>query len=231
MLLAAVGLYGVLAYSTEQRTREIGVRLALGAHRWSVASLVLKEMALIAAIAVIVALPSVVATGRLFGSQLYGITAYDPLALTAALALTVIAASLAAALPRAPRGICRTHASPANRIGEIQMIAQDLRYAIRQLRKSAGFTVTAILTLALGIGATTAIFTVVYATLLAPMPYPDPDQLVMVWSKIQGDRNGIAAQDFLDWKNQNTVFQDLNAFTGGSFNLATKEQPEYIRAR
>ena len=99
MLLAGVGLYGVLAYATEQRTREIGVRLALGAHRWSVASLVLKEMALTAAIAVIVALPSVVGLGRLIGSQLYGITAYDPLALTAALALTVIAASLAAALP------------------------------------------------------------------------------------------------------------------------------------
>jgi putative ABC transport system permease protein len=111
------------------------------------------------------------------------------------------------------------------------MIAQDLRYAIRQLRKSTGFTVTAILTLALGIGATTAIFTVVYATLLAPMPYPQPDQLVMVWSKIQGGRNGIAAQDFVDWKKQNTVFQDINAFTGGAFNLATKEQPEYLQGQ
>jgi predicted permease len=99
MLLAGVGLYGVLAYATEQRTREIGVRLALGARRWSVASLVLKEMALIAAIAVVVALPSVVGLGRLIGSQLYGITAYDPLALAAALALTLISASLAAALP------------------------------------------------------------------------------------------------------------------------------------
>lgn len=108
---------------------------------------------------------------------------------------------------------------------------QKLRYAIRQLRKSPGFTLTAVLTLALGIGATTAIFTVVYATLLAPMPYPQPDQLVMVWSKIQGDRNSIAAQDFADWKSQNTVFQDINAFTGGSFNLATKEQPEYLQGQ
>jgi predicted permease len=111
------------------------------------------------------------------------------------------------------------------------MIAQDLRYSIRQLRKSMGFTITAILTLALGIGATTAIFTVVYATLLAPMPYPNPDQLVMVWSKIQGDRNSIAAQDFVDWKNHNKVFQDINAFSGGSFNLATKDQPEYLQGQ
>ena len=111
------------------------------------------------------------------------------------------------------------------------MIARDIRYSFRQLRKSTGFTVTAILTLALGIGATTAIFTVVFATLLAPMPYPQPDQLVMVWSKIQGNRNSTAAQDFVDWKKQNTVFQDINAFTGGSFNLATKEQPEYIQGQ
>ena len=53
----------------------------------------------------------------------------------------------------------------------------------------------------------------------------------MVWSKIQGDRNGIAAQDYLDWKNQSTVFQDLNAWSGGSFNLATKDQPEYLEGQ
>ena len=113
----------------------------------------------------------------------------------------------------------------------MQTLLQDIRYALRTLRKEPGFTIVAILTLALGIGANTAIFTVVYSTLLAPMPYPKPDQLVMVWSKIQGDRNGIAAQDFVDWKNRNTVFQDINAFTGGSFNLATKDQPEYVEGQ
>jgi len=110
-------------------------------------------------------------------------------------------------------------------------VLRNLSYALRQLLKSPVFAITAALTLALGIGANTAIFTVVYATLMAPMPYPQPDQLVMVWSKIQGDRNGIAAQDFVDWKNQNTVFQDLNAWTGGSFNLATKDQPEYVEGQ
>ena len=108
---------------------------------------------------------------------------------------------------------------------------RDLRYALRQLRKAPVFTLTAVLTLALGIGANTAIFTAVYATLLAPIPYPEPDQLVMVWSKIQGFHNGIAAQDFVDWKNQSKSFQDLNAFTGGSFNLATKDQPEYVEGQ
>src|SRR5579863_1711750 len=113
----------------------------------------------------------------------------------------------------------------------MQSILGNLQFTMRQLRKSPVFTGTAILTLALGIGANTAIFTVVYATLLAPMPYPQPDQLVMVWSKIQGDRNVIAAQDFVDWKNQSKSFQDLNAWTGGNFNLATKDEPEYVEGQ
>ena len=107
----------------------------------------------------------------------------------------------------------------------------NLRYALRQLRKSPGFTTTALLTLALGIGANTAIFTVVYATLLAPLPYPEPDQLVMVWSKVQGFHNGVSAGDFDDWRKQSTAFQALNAWTGGSFNLATKDKPEYVQGR
>jgi putative ABC transport system permease protein len=107
-------------------------------------------------------------------------------------------------------------------------LLRNLRYALRQLRKSPGFTLTAVITLALGIGANTAIFTVVYGTLLAPMPYPQPDQLVMVWSKIQDNRNSIAAADFEDWKRQNTCFQDLNAWSGSSFNLATNDQPEFV---
>ena len=113
----------------------------------------------------------------------------------------------------------------------MQWIMQNIRYALRQLRKSPVFTLTAVLTIALGIGANTAIFTVVYATLLAPMPYPEPDQLVIVWSKIQGFHNSIAAQDFLDWKNQNKTFQDLNAWSGDSVNLATKDQPEFVESQ
>ena len=99
LILAAVGLYGVLAYSTEQRTREIGVRLALGAPRSSIVVTVLREMALIAAIATVVALPSVVFLARLFRSQLYGVSVYDPLTLAASTALIIFTVLLAAALP------------------------------------------------------------------------------------------------------------------------------------
>lgn len=99
MLLAAVGLYGVLAYSTEQRTREIGVRLALGAQRGGVVVLVVREMAIIAAIATLVALPSVVALARLFRTLLYGVATFDPITLAGAVALTAVMVALASALP------------------------------------------------------------------------------------------------------------------------------------
>src|SRR5580698_1065790 len=113
----------------------------------------------------------------------------------------------------------------------MQTLLQNLRFSLRMLWKSPGLTLTILLTLALGIGANTAIFTVDYATLLAPLPYPEPNQLVMVWSKIQTYHNGVAAGDFTDWKNQAKVFQDLCAWTGQSFNIATPDQPEYISAR
>jgi putative ABC transport system permease protein len=111
----------------------------------------------------------------------------------------------------------------------MQSLLQNLRFSLRMLWKSPGLTLTVLVTLALGIGANTAIFTVDYATLLAPLPYPQPNQLVMVWSKIQTFHNGVSAGDFTDWKQQSTVFQDLDAWTGGAFNIATKDQPEFIQ--
>ena len=108
---------------------------------------------------------------------------------------------------------------------------QNIRYSFRLMLKNPGFTVVAIITLALGIGANTAIFSVIYASLLAPMPYPDADRLVMVWSKIAQGRNGVSAGDYLDWKRQNTTFEDMEAWSGNQFNLATPEAPEMVQAR
>ena len=108
---------------------------------------------------------------------------------------------------------------------------RDIRFGFRLLIKNPGFTSIAILALALGIGANTAIYSIVYATLLAPLPYHDPNQLVMVWSKIQGNKNGVAAGDYLDWRNQSTVFQGLAAWTGTSVNLATASRPEQVQAQ
>jgi hypothetical protein len=107
------------------------------------------------------------------------------------------------------------------------ILRQDLTFSLRTLIKNLGFTVTAVLTLALGIGATTAIFSVVYAV-FEPMPYPKPAQLVMIWSKVQGERTSVSPGDYFEWKQRNISFQEINAWGGGSFNVATSERPEQI---
>jgi putative ABC transport system permease protein len=105
---------------------------------------------------------------------------------------------------------------------------QDLRYGIRMLRKNLGFTLIAVLALGLGIGSTTAIFSVVYATLFEPMPFANPDQLVIVWSRINGGRNVVSAADYLEWKRRSKSFQYLGASSGGAFNLSGTDRPEQI---
>ncbi len=106
-------------------------------------------------------------------------------------------------------------------------LKQNISFAIRTLFKNKGFTITAVLTLALGIGATTAIFSVVYAV-FEPMPYPNPDQLVMVWSRGRGGRNSVASGDFIEWQRRSTSFQGIGAWTGASFNVATDDRPEQV---
>jgi putative ABC transport system permease protein len=98
-ILAAVGLYGVLAYSTQNRTREIGVRLALGAPRHTLVALVVREMAWIAGIAAVVAVPATVGLAHFFRSQLYGVSTWDPVTMVLALLLTALMVALASALP------------------------------------------------------------------------------------------------------------------------------------
>jgi putative ABC transport system permease protein len=107
---------------------------------------------------------------------------------------------------------------------------RDLLFGLRLLWKNPGFTAVAVLALALGIGANTAIFSVVYATLLAPLPYNQPDRIVMVWSKVQGSRNGVSAGDFLDWQRQNTVFDSIAAWTGSQMSLSSSAHPEQVNA-
>src|SRR5882724_11710832 len=110
-----------------------------------------------------------------------------------------------------------------------ETLSQNLVYSVRTLRRNTGFTVTAVLTLALGIGATTAMFSVVYAV-FEPMPYPKPDQLVIVWSRVRGGRNSVSAGDYLDWTRRSASFQGMGAWSGASFNVATDDRPEQVAA-
>src|SRR5262245_46304862 len=104
---------------------------------------------------------------------------------------------------------------------------QNVSFGLRTLFKSKGFAITAVLTLALGIGATTAIFSVVYAV-FEPMPYPNPDQLVMVWAKTPTGRNSVPSADFLEWRRRSNSFESMNAWDGASFNVATDDRPQQI---
>lgn len=112
-------------------------------------------------------------------------------------------------------------------------LLRDVRYGIRSLIKQPAFTVIAVLTLALAIGANTAIFSLVNAVLLRALPFPDPDRLVMIWedASFAGfPRNTPAPANYADWKTQNQGFADMAAFVERSYNLTGDGDPEKIEA-
>jgi predicted permease len=111
---------------------------------------------------------------------------------------------------------------------------QDLRYGIRMLAKNPGFTIVAVAALALGIGANTAIFSVVNSVLLRPLPFKDPNQLVMVWedaTHLDFPKNTPSPANFLDWQRQNSVFAGMAAMAPASFNLTGTGEPERLDGR
>src|SRR4029434_4920082 len=95
------------------------------------------------------------------------------------------------------------------------MLWDDVRFALRSYRKNLGFALVAVSTIALGLGANTAIFSFLDGVLLKPLAYPEPERLVQVWEKPPGgQRNGISALNFQDWQEQNTSFTAIGASTG-----------------
>lgn len=114
----------------------------------------------------------------------------------------------------------------------VERLMQDLRYGIRMLLKSPGFTAVAILTLALGIGANTALFSVVNGVLLKPLPYPDPEQLVSLdEGKPNFDTGSISFPNFRDWQKENRTFSGMAISRGYSFNLTGQGEAEQLRGR
>ncbi len=110
-------------------------------------------------------------------------------------------------------------------------LAQDLRYGARMFLKAPGFSAVAILTLALGIGANSAIFSFVDATLLKPLPYANPERIVQIWEKPpSGGNNVVSALNFLDWQSQTTAFETMVASSGGSMTLTGQGEPTMLRA-
>jgi putative ABC transport system permease protein len=116
----------------------------------------------------------------------------------------------------------------------MEIFWQDLRFGVRQLLSKPGFTTIAILSLALGIGANTAIFSLVDAVLLRPLPFHEPERLVMVWedaTQVGFPRNTPAPANYADWKAQNQVFEDMAAIQGGSYALTDEGEPEKVESQ
>ena len=113
----------------------------------------------------------------------------------------------------------------------MKTIWHDMRFGLRQLCKSPGFTIVAVLTLALGIGACTAIFSIVNSVVLHPLPYDQPDRLVQLWEDPSGkglDRNSVAGGQFADWKEQITTLEDVSAIRRVNLNLTGEGRPERL---
>src|SRR5262245_37153824 len=105
----------------------------------------------------------------------------------------------------------------------------DLKFASRQLLKNPGFTAVAVLTLALGIGANTAIFSVVNGVLLKPLPYEDPGRLVQIFEEpSKGSRNAVSGGAFKDWKEHGTSLEEISVISGADMNLTGGERPERV---
>jgi len=105
-------------------------------------------------------------------------------------------------------------------------LLQDLRYALRQWHRSPGFTAVAVITLALGIGATTAIFSVVYGVLLRPLPYDDPSQIVAIFEITpKGTWNRIADPNFDDFRHQSRSFEEMAKYSPYAASVSGASQP------
>src|SRR5271170_8013500 len=119
----------------------------------------------------------------------------------------------------------------ARQVTWLQDLLQDIHYGLRILRKSPGFATIAILTLALGIGANTAIFSVVQGVLLAPLPYSEPERLVMVWQYNLTLKHVISVSypDYLDWQRDARSFQQMAAFDSQDRNLTAPGTPEHLK--
>ena len=115
----------------------------------------------------------------------------------------------------------------------IETLARDVRYGLRQLRRNPGFALVAVLTLALGVGANTAIFSVVNTVLLQPLPYKDASRLMTVWSydRSRGfDTDQVSPLDFADWRTQNHTFESMAASTEAAFTLTGAGEPSLLIA-
>ena len=226
VLLSCIGLYGLTAYNVTRRRGEIGIRMALGATRRKIACLVLREALLLGGVGVAIGIPVALAVSQLIKNQLYGVASTDPTTFILAVATLLGFAIVAAWIPA--RRAARVEPMEAQEMN-------DLKFAIRQLLKNPGFTAVALLTLGIGIGACAAMFSLIHAVLLRPLPFRDSDRLVWFENIYPGDLSGrtIRMDNFMDWRAEQRSFEDLAAyyafFDQRRFVLTGSGEPQRLR--
>ena len=200
MVLGAVGIYGIVSYSVTQRTHEIGIRMALGARAGNVLSLIMKNGLTLVLTGIVIGIAGALALTRFLTTLLFGVTPTD--------SVTFVVVSVDVFCDRDgrvvdsgvegdARGSARSRCDTNEldriyriyRIDMMNSIIKDVRFALRGLLKHPAFTAIAVVTLALGIGGSTSIFTVVDAALLRGLPYKSPDRLYHLWE--QTPKTGI----------------------------------------
>ncbi len=289
LVLAAVGLYGLLAYTVARRTNEIGIRMALGAMRREVLWMVIRHVLVLLGIGVAVGIPVAWAASRLVSSMLFGLTATDPLTIAAAIAVLMrdrasggIPAGVAsvpggphrgfeirvsdmrwwrrqseADLERELRAHLELEAEEQREAGLmsdqagyaaqrafgnttlvkeatremwgwiwIERCLQDLRYAARVLRKSPAFTAVAVLSLTLGIGANTAVFSLLDAVLLKSLPVRDPAQLrILTW--VHNDKVPVHSSSGYGTRDARTGQNVRGSFSYAAYRLLSASVPQF----
>ena len=290
LALACVGIFGVVSFGVVQRTREFGVRMAVGAVPADIVRLVLRASSGAVLAGAAAGLVGSVALATVFRGLLFGVAMLGPARPRGgggaprrrrggerpppgapglpgrsgggpALPLRAVPAApgpsrkrdrCLGSRPRAGghsvarvrRGPCTTRdrgGAPMARNGTqgerasgggsaLSGLLRDAAYALRQLGRAPGFTSAAIGTLALGIGATSAIFSLVWAVVLKPLPGVDPQRTVAVESLFEGHPGGVSAGNFVDWQARTTQLERLAAVDGASFNLSEAGPPERVAA-
>ncbi len=145
----------------------------------------------------------------------------------------IVAAELArmGSLAAAVAGRARRRQPIAARAGRLAGIALDLRHAFRSLRRERSFSTIVVLTLAVGIGGCTAVFSIINSLLLTPLPYPDPDRLVMVWETNSTDRSDqfiVAQPVYEDWRRESRTLESIGIYEYRTYNVASEQAPEQV---